>query len=339
MAGIETKAPADPAGPSPLRRPGSIRRTSSIETHWPEGPGRPMRMRGRARDLFTPDGGAEPRVLAEDWTDILASFHREILEIETSHGAQAARELVGARAGGKLRGELARLFPEDLAQASPLHLLLDDFAGASLVAGWGWSRWPGEAMAKLRAESAKNAGRGGRMEGVCAGFRPGASSLTAEGGPNHEHQSSAAVPPLPHPEDPAGWHELTAQTGVGMRRARRLDVWLDGAVRLDIHFQDSGTTPQGEGREAIHEYRVFATADPETFELLTLEVQPRVLPYWECRAASPNASMMLGVRLGDLRETVLKTLPGTLGCTHLNDVLRSMADVPSLVARLRALGA
>ena len=44
----------NPAGPAPVRRPGSVRRTSTIETTWPEGYGKPMLMQGRARDLLTP---------------------------------------------------------------------------------------------------------------------------------------------------------------------------------------------------------------------------------------------------------------------------------------------
>lgn len=28
-----------PSGPAPVRRPGSIRRTSTIDMHWPDGPG------------------------------------------------------------------------------------------------------------------------------------------------------------------------------------------------------------------------------------------------------------------------------------------------------------
>jgi hypothetical protein len=72
-----------------------------------------------------------------------------------------------------------------------------------------------------------------------------------------------------------------------------------------------------------------------TFELLSIRVDPRVLPYRECPAASPNASRMVGQTLSGFRLAVLDTLPGTLGCTHLNDVLRSLADVPQLVGQLR----
>ncbi len=120
-----------------------------------------------------------------------------------------------------------------------------------------------------------------------------------------------------------------------MRRARRIDVWLDDRVRIDVGFQDSATSPTGADRVAVHEYQVSATADPETFELLSVEVDPRVLPYGECPGASPNAVRMVGADLAGFRLGVLETLPGILGCTHLNDVLRSMADVPRLAIQLR----
>jgi Protein of unknown function (DUF2889) len=35
-----------------------------------------------------------------------------------------------------------------------------------------------------------------------------------------------------------------------------------------------------------------------------------------------------------MRKAVLETLPGTLGCTHLNDVLRSMAEVPVMTGHV-----
>ena len=118
-----------------------------------------------------------------------------------------------------------------------------------------------------------------------------------------------------------------------MRRARRIDLWREGAMfRIDAAFQDSATSPDG-GRVAVHEYLLSATADSRDLVVRTLQVDPRILPYGECLAATPNAELMLGVPLGDMRVRVLRTLSGTLGCTHLNDVLRSLADVPRL-ARL-----
>jgi hypothetical protein len=49
-----------------------------------------------------------------------------------------------------------------------------------------------------------------------------------------------------------------------------------------------------------------------------------------------NLSRLLDSELPQLRQTVLDQLPGTLGCTHLNDALRALAEVPTLVNHLRS---
>jgi signal transduction histidine kinase len=60
-----------------------------------------------------------------------------------------------------------------------------------------------------------------------------------------------------------------------------------------------------------------------------------VLPFGECPGAVRNISRLLDSELSQLRQTVLDQLPGTLGCTHLNDALRALAEVPTLVSHLR----
>ena len=60
------------AGPAPLRRPGSIRRTTSIDSDWPDGLGQPWVMTGRARDLLTPLTGDAVELAAGEFR-ILAS--------------------------------------------------------------------------------------------------------------------------------------------------------------------------------------------------------------------------------------------------------------------------
>ncbi len=329
-------APKNPAGPTPLRRPGSIRRTSTISTAWPQGYGQPMLMTGQARDLLTPADGSAPRITATGEFEILANQRREILSVSVQPDHTEVSHLVGHRGGGNLRATLAETLPNEKAAATPLYLLLDDYSGASLVAGWVWSRWNPDWMITARASgAAATAGRGGKMEGICTGFAPGSSALNEDGTGNIETQSACPVPPLVNPADPLGWHEMVVQTGVGMRRSRRLDVWIeDGKIQIDVAFQDSGTSPDG-GRVAVHEYLVTAVADLETRELLELTPDPRILPYPECPGAVANAQRIIGSRLDDLRLRVLDLLPGTLGCTHLNDVMRSLADVPALVATLR----
>jgi hypothetical protein len=330
-ASLAPAALRNSAGPSPARPPASVRRTSTIDTTWPDGRGGPMRMVGAARDAVTPADGGPLQVCVLDGFRAVLQGDRTIIEIESMPPRAAMGGLVGARGGGHLRKVLGELLPSERDTASPLFLILDDIAGASLVAGWAWSRWTSEWRTLPAAPGApRPVGR--RMEGICSGFRPGSSALAADGSSSAD-QSFCDVGDLRRPDDPEGWHEFTVQAGVGMRRARRIDVWVDDAIRIDSAFQDSATNPQG-GRTAVHEYRLTATADPVSLRLLSVEADPRVLPYAECPGAAPNVARLVGQPLASLREAVLKTLPGTLGCTHLNDALRALAEVPALVARL-----
>lgn len=323
------------AGYAPLRRPGSIRRTTSIDSEWPEGYGHPWEMIGRARDLLTPFNPGEPEVLATGGFRIIASPLREIQKIEISPDHPAAQRLVGVRAGGSSRTAIAETL-SDL-RGTPTFQLLDDFAGASLVAGWIWSRWTDDWMARATRQAAlASPDHARRMVNICTGFAEGGSSFTPDGRPNNIDQSSTEVGPLENPDDAAGWHAMPYQEGPRKRRSRRIDLWREGdLIKVDAGFQDSGSNPNG-GRTAIHEYRVHAEIEADTGILAALQVLPLILPYRECPGASVKASRMIGHTVAGFREDVLATLPGTLGCTHLNDMLRSLADVPRLAESLPA---
>lgn len=299
-----------------------------------------MRLQGHARDVLTSAEGGAPIICAEDRMTATASLLREIIEIGTEPARPAVAGLAGKRAGGHLRGAIDALLPEERARGTPLYLLLDDLAGTSLVAPWAWSLWHDDWLARLyeigrtQKSGPSAAGRTVVMEGVCIGFAPGSSALRA-GSYAQPEQNSVAVPPLVHPDDPAGWHALPVQTGAGMRRARRIDVWLEkGHIHIDAGFQDSATTPAG-GRAGIHEYALKAVADPGTGTLLSVTADPRVLPHVECPAAIGNIGRLVGTRLTELRRTVLDELRGTAGCTHLNDALRALAEVPQLSGALQ----
>lgn len=293
-------------------------------------------MTGRARDLLTPfeDGAVE---LASGAYTIKASPQREILEIDISEDHARVGELVGVRAGGASRTALAQVLGD--MRGTPLFQVLDDFAGASLVAGWIWSRWTPDWHARMAANREKSgAGNKGRMVNICTGFTEGGSSLTGDGDVDHSDQSATEVGPLVNPDDPAGWHIMPEQQGRPLaRRARRIDIWrAEGVLKVDAGFQDSGPNPQG-SRTAIHEYRVYAEVDESDGTLLALQALPLILPFRECPGASMKAARMVGQNVAEFRQAVLDTLVGTIGCTHLNDVLRALADVPTL-ARLLPKG-
>ncbi len=323
-------APNQSAGPCPVRSTHSVRRTSTIDTHWPEGRDGPMSMRGDARDIFTGASLTEQKVLSTASFDILASGAREILSIESSPALPNRASLEGVRAGGQSRKATSSQVSIMNAEHSPLHLLLDDFAGASLVAGWAWSRW----MDGDLTTPDKNNTALPRMEGICAGFRPGASSLDSEGRPLQSIQSSAFVESIINPADWGGWHSVRRQEGVAMRRARWMEVRrVERLFEVSSGFQDSATDPSGR-RVAVHEYRLNAKIDCETSILTEVNADPRILPYRECPAAAANIGRLMGVSVEELRREVLDRLPGTLGCTHLNDMLRSLADIPRLTVML-----
>ena len=212
--------------------------------------------------------------------------------------------------------------------------LLDDFAGASLVSNWIFWLWPDRPDFPGRTGVANpGAARPATLVDICTGFAEGATSYLPDGSPDYSRQSRTPVGPLEHPDDPAGWHSMPPQLGPASRRARVLDIWReDRAIKIFAGFQDSGTSPDGR-RIAIHEYRVRAEMDEASCALTALEVEPLILPYAECPGAAPKASRMIGRDVRLFRNEVLETLPGSLGCTHLNDVLRSLTDVPDL-ARL-----
>jgi hypothetical protein len=366
---IETKAPLPPAPARPVaapppRRPGSVRRTSTVLMHWPAGPGTSLHLEGRARDLLTPFTGA-PLVLAEDSMSVVVSPRRAIESITASPHRPELQQLVGATGGGGFRDALVAAVPAERAAGSPLYLLLDDIAACTLIANFVWSLWrpqlvellatrrggdaapaavnPESDPAVTSEASAKvldhfhEAARQRKMEGVCAGFRPGASSLAPGGYINVEvGQNVAEVPSIVDPADPAGWHEVPANPAVAMRRARRIDVGLEGdAVWVDAMFRDSSWRPDGV-EVAVHEYHLDASASVTDLALTSVVAEPRVLPYPECPAAAPNAVRMVGTPMADLRGRVLESLKGTDGCTHLNDALRSLAEVPCLLADLRS---
>jgi len=295
-----------------------------------------MRFDARARDLVTPQAGG-PVVAAEDWYQARVQADRTIAAIEAGPDRPRVARLAGQRGGGKLRGVLAEVVPEEREGATPLYLVLDDLSGVSLIAGWAWSQWDPDWLAQMRArmDDAAMAQAFKNRENVCIGHAPGASAFDMEKRIG-EPIVPTLTPDLRNPEDPEGWHAFTRQDQApGMRRARRVDVWLDGGlIHIDSAFQDSASRPDGD-RAALHEYSLAATADPKTLEVLTIEATPRVLPFVECPSATLNLPRLIGTPLPKMREKVLAELPGVAGCTHLNDALRALAEAPALLAKLQ----
>ena len=145
-------------------------------------------------------------------------------------------------------------------------------------------------------------------------------------------KNSSPVGPMRSADDPDGWHAFTDLADeIQFRRARRIDAWREGGtIRIETHFQDSSNTRDG-GRRALHEYLLWASADAATGLLTAIDARAGTLPYGECPGAIANLRFLVGTPLSDLRGTVLRMLRRTNGCTHLNDVVRSLAEVPAML--------
>lgn len=334
---IETPPELVPSGPvdaTPARRAGSVRRTTSIDMTWDDGIGTPLTLSGRGRDLATQADG-QPAVLADERLVLRVSPERRIEQLLLAEHAEGEQceisELIGIGAMGGFRASVAERVPQMMEARRPSSLLMDDVPGATLISGFAASRWH---PLPLLVESARASGHVRRMEGICTGFQPGSSGLAPDGTSRWNHRTRA-VRRLADDPDPWAWHEIGEPDGMAMRRLRRIDVWQEGGeIHVDAMFQDSSTTPDG-GRDAVHEYSLTAVADARTAELLAVDATPRVLPYAECPLAVQNIGQVIGVRLEDLRAVVLERLAGVAGCTHLNDALRALADVPHLTQQLR----
>ncbi|MCD4533019.1 DUF2889 domain-containing protein [Nocardioides sp. cx-169] len=320
-----------PTGPVPSaagRAPGSIRRTSTIDASWPGGIGADTVLEGRARDLVT-TSGAEAEVLAEASLAITVRTDRTIGSVASTPARPELAGLVGAPTGRGYRARLAETAPAEVAASSPLHLLLDDVPGAALVSGVAHRRWhdPDELLVHGHLPGTRV------VRGLCTGFQDGSSGLAPDGTSNPSYRTSR-VQPVDALADELAWHRLPALPGMTMRRARRLDVRVEGgSILMDAFFQDSCMVPDG-GRKAVHEYTLTAVADLADGTLRELAPVARVLPHHECPLAIGHAEGVVGLPLAQLRPRVLKQLRSTAGCTHLNDLIRSLADVPTLVERL-----
>jgi hypothetical protein len=310
---------------TPARRSGSARRTSSVDMVWPDGFGTPLHLVGRARDLVTTVDG-EAVVVAEAEMDTTIGDDRRIAAIEVVPERPGIQGLVGTQGGSYLRTAIDHVLPGEREAGTPLHLLLDDVAGASLIAGFVWTR---HRPLELRAERPSEFGvRKGRI--ICSGLRPGGTAQVAMRDARFDVHAVRAAGRLTDGEDPLAWHEFPARPTVCMRRHRRIDVIDEGdELLVDAFFRDSCWEPDG-SEIALHEYTVRARVDAAELTLNDVTATPHVLPFPECQWAPEHVTLLVGRPVGAFRTDVQATLTELQACTHLNDMLRCLAEVPAL---------
>jgi hypothetical protein len=323
-----TAGPMNPVTPAPARPRASLRRTSTIDTHRPEGlMGAPV-IEARARDLWTAGDGAGTTVATAHISARLDGPRHHLVEIATTPTVEGLDALVGAVVGPGFRAKVDAAVPALRGTGALLYLLLDDLPGATLVSGY----------SMLHAGVVGHAPHDEYLDArgdLCAGWAVDASMMRIikETGINPTPYGPEAVP-LTDGNDDLAFHDAPPLEPFGMRRLRRLDVGSPERTGdphpVDVFFRD--THVDADGRETIvHEYSVQLTVDAATRVVVDIEAQADVLPWKECPGAIGSASRLAGHPLADLRPWVRETFVGTTTCTHLNDVLRGIADVDHLI--------
>jgi Protein of unknown function (DUF2889) len=282
---------------------------------------------GSARDLRT---GSDGRVRSEE-ASVRAGLDlsRQLVELEVApRRPEGVEELIGERVGSGFRAQLARLAPEE--DGTPLGLLLDDLPGSALISGYVHMRT--EAHDERARQSSIPRGSLLQMSDVCSGWRAGGTAMSSvEQGLGVPMQDCPPAPDLDHDRDPLAWHAFAPLAVATMRRRRRIDVRGEGTVNVDAMFRDTFGEPDG-SEVVLHEYTLAATLEGPELEVAAIEAVPRVLPFWECPLAADSVDDLVGIPVSRLRQVVPERLRSTRSCTHLNDLLRVLADVGHLVA-------
>jgi Protein of unknown function (DUF2889) len=314
----------EPTTGNPSRRPRSARRTTSIDMTRDEGSLDPVYLTGRARDLWTAADGSVTELGSATLSATIELMARAVRQIEVTPAIAAMSRLAGAPAMSGFRAAADALAPE-LRQARDLrYTLLDDVPVATLISGHALS------ASNLLGDVAKSGYL--PVADQCAGFASGGQLLTSleEGG--SVTPTGPQAPDLDHGDDTWAWHQVAALPRSGMRRRRRIDIHEESAGRIGIDAMFRDTYVRSDGVETIiHEYTLAAVVDTATGVIVDSRATPRVLPWQECPGAVASAARITGMTLQELHFRVRQELFGTSTCTHLNDLLRSVADAEALI--------
>lgn len=285
--------------------------------------GADLRLTGAARDVRTDaSGGAE--VLGEARVDAHLDASRSLERITTSPLADVA-SLTELHVGRGFRAAVEAAVPDDASTSSPLFLLLDELPVASLISGYA-----------LLYTGAVPTGRDAppMNENICAGWRSdGTMMVSVRGGDGVPVPYGPPANPIETPDDPHSWHPISELPAGAMRRRRLVEITPESARPVWAMFRDTHIDPTG-AETVLHEYVVTADIDREAGCLTSCTATPKVLPWPECPAAAASAERLIGIPLDEIRSHVRGELTGTSTCTHLNDLLRSLGDLPALLAAL-----
>lgn len=304
-----------------------MRRTTTHDSRRPDGLLGAVVVDARGRDLRTePDGGATVLGTARVKATIAYVPSREITAITVDPPVAGAERLVGVAASSGFRQVVDDALPGERATRSLRYQLLDDVPTVTLVSGYalqaGGERPPRAAVSLQHAD-------------LCAGWVTGGTILAGVEADGHPPVvTGPEAPPLDRPGDPLAWHDVDALASHAMRRWRRIDVWpAGGVVAVECFFRDSHVDAGG-FETVVHEYTVHAEVDRTTMRFTRCDTTIGALPWIECPGAAVSSRRLVGSPTDGLRAWVRATFVGPPTCTHLNDTLRALEDLPALIDAL-----
>jgi len=308
---------AEPLDRVPARRPGSLRRTSSVD------------MVGRDDGTILLLGAAvDPHGAAASCRAVVAA-DRGLLSLEADPVIAGSDMLIGRPVGRGFRALVDSLCPPGTLAS----VLLCELPVAALLSGYG-SLYTGHYPSPIPDSFLDHL-----PVDICAGWVASGSFMT-------QIRSSRDMPTPAGPVSPgdgtgdgigdgigdgggtgAAWHAMPPLEPGSMRRQRLIE--RDGSAVWAM-FRDSYARPDGVVT-VLHEYSVAATLTPGGQRVAACVATPRVLPWDECPGAASSAGRLVGRRVADLRALVKDELVGTSTCTHLNDLLASLSQADHLV--------
>jgi hypothetical protein len=311
---------------TPDRRPGSVRRTITVDADRPDGPTGDVIVTATGRDLLTADDGS-PSVSATQRLTLRADYtsHQQVKQVAATPAPDRLDALVGLPSRHGFRRTARDLLAGDHRLPGLVDTILYD---VPIVTGLSQIALYRRDMIVIRPADAK-------MRIECAGWKPGSTMYRRRGVGRDPNPNDGGVAPNPRrDDDPLAWHALPDLPPDGFRRWRRTDVWrAEGVLMVDAWWRDTYVAPDGALR-IVHEYSVYGACDAASLSLTEVQAVPRALPGPECHEAAASAQVLVGLPLAALDGVVRSELSGYATCVHLNDQLHSLGDLPSLVACL-----
>ncbi len=268
--------------------------------------------------------------LARDHDGTTASCHATVAPDRTLSALSLTPPLATAPLLGRLGGRGFRAAVDEVAVPDTLaSVLLCELPVAALLSGYG-SLYTGQLPTPLSDEFLA-----GMPVDICAGWASPSSMV-------QQIRSDRIIPTPDGPVAPLAidqaWHDMPALAPGSMRRQRLIerdgeDVWA--------MFRDTYARPDGPVI-VLHEYSVIARLEsgdrdgPQSrrrSRVLSCVATPHVLPWLECPGAAASAGRVQGRLVAELRSLVKDELTGTSTCTHLNDLLSSLAQADALSSR------